>query len=257
MSRFSLVSRVVVLVLLALLAVPTTQVAAAPLVDLTLLTGGAGSGTISHSPFGGGVQGPPQYLPGTVATVIPHAAAGSIFTGWYVDGVYQGWAKSLTITMDTGHTIKAMFAPAPAFSDVPIGQPYTYPVVQLAARGTIRGYGDGRFGPDDTTLRAQMAALIARAMPSTVDNATCVHLTWDCESWTAPFQDQSGIDPILWRNVGTLAHYGVAKGYDPAHFGPNDPVTHAQTISYITRAMVAKGYWQQRPTNPNLFGGIL
>jgi len=33
---------------------------------------------------------------------------------------------------------------------------------QLTLRGYIRGNGDGTFGPDSTTLRAQMAALIAR-----------------------------------------------------------------------------------------------
>src|SRR5689334_24481640 len=57
------------------------------------------------------------------------------------------------------------------------------------------GYGNGNFGPDDTTLRAQMAALIARAMG------------WDGEDHGNPFSDDGGINPSLWRNVGTLAHY--------------------------------------------------
>ena len=31
----------------------------------------------------------------------------------------------------------------------------------------------------------------------------------------------------------------------------------AQAISFVTRAMVAKGYWAQQATDPNLYGGAL
>ena len=58
-------------------------------------------------------------------------------------------------------TVVATFAAPSAFTDVPGGQPYSEAVAELAARGYINGYGDGTFGPDDRTLRAQMAALIA------------------------------------------------------------------------------------------------
>jgi len=53
---------------------------------------------------------------------------------------------------------------AASFCDVPPGSPYYDAVTQLAARGVIGGYDNGCFGPGDATLRAQMAALIARAM---------------------------------------------------------------------------------------------
>jgi hypothetical protein len=104
-------------------------------------------------------------------------------------------------------------------------------ISQLAARGVIRGYQDGRFGPDDTILRAQMAALIARAMG------------WDAEDHYNPFPDRGTVDESLWRNVGTLAFYDVARGYPDGKYRPVDPVLHAQVISFITRAMVTKGYW--------------
>ncbi|MFN8512904.1 MAG: S-layer homology domain-containing protein [Chloroflexia bacterium] len=67
---------------------------------------------------------------------------------------------------------------------------------------------------------------------------------WSAEDWGNPYTDQGGIDANLWRNVRTLAHYGVAFGYGDGTFGPNDKVTYAQTISFISRAMVVKGYWQ-------------
>ncbi|MFN8538615.1 MAG: S-layer homology domain-containing protein [Thermomicrobiales bacterium] len=92
-----------------------------------------------------------------------------------------------------------------------------------------------------------MAALIARAMG------------WSAEDWGNPFTDQNGMDANLWRNVRTLAHYGVAFGYGDGTFGPNDKVTYAQTISFISRAMVVKGYWQKHtaPPDPVPHGGIL
>jgi hypothetical protein len=120
-----------------------------------------------------------------------------------------------------------------------------------------------------------MAALIARAMPlSTTDPAlqlsppAClVVFTWDCETWLNTFSDQGVVDNDLWRNVATLQHYEVAKGYTAATcaasgaaspcYGPTDEVLYAQALSFISRAMVAKGYWQQQPIRSDLYGGVL
>jgi alpha-tubulin suppressor-like RCC1 family protein len=132
----------------------------------------------------------------------------------------------------------------PTFCDVDDNTPYSTAITQLAARGVIRGYQDGCFGPNDTTQRAQMAAFIARSMG------------WDEENHGNPFVDRNGIDENLWRNVGTLAHYSVAFGYDPSHFAPTDKVTQAQTISFITRAMVVKGYWERQPDNAGLYPNL-
>ncbi len=58
------------------------------------------------------------------------------------------------------------------------------------------------------------------------------------------------MDADLWRNVGALAAYGVAKGYPDGGFGPVGDVLHAQTISFIARALVARGLWRPQPDNP-------
>ena len=102
----------------------------------------------------------------------------------------------------------------------------------------------GRVGPADVAVRAQMAALICRAMG------------WEGENWGNPFIDQGYVDANLWRNVGTIAHYGVAFGYGDMTFQPTGAVLYAQTISFISRAMVTKGYWQQQPENPNLYTNV-
>jgi hypothetical protein len=112
-------------------------------------------------------------------------------------------------------------------------------------RGIINGYGDGRFGPADFLQRAQAAALVVRAMPG-----------WSGETWPNPFTDQPPVDDELWRSVGTLAHYGVARGFGDNTFHPMESVNHAQAISLITRAMVAQGYWTQQPDDPSRFVGV-
>jgi hypothetical protein len=143
----------------------------------------------------------------------------------------------------------------PSYPDVAAGNRYGPAIDQLAARGTIRGYEDGTFGPDDPTLRAQMAALIARAM------------VWDTESHPNTFTDQGSVDPDLWRNVGTLAFRTVARGYTdtatcgsagvaPPCYLPTDNVTYVQAIAFITRAMVASGAWSQQPDSASIYPNV-
>jgi hypothetical protein len=220
------------------------------------LTVGVGNGTV-HA-VGQGVDATVatltvlQIQPGDVVTATAQAENGFTFVGWTLDGVDVGWANPATLTMGGEHALLARFKETASFPDVPGGQAYSAAVIELASRGLILGYGNGNYGPNDKVQRAQMAALIARAMPSenppghTV--ADCiVPGSWDCEDWGNDFFNPGGVDANLWRNVGTLAHYNVALGYGDGTFGPFDDVTYAQTISFITRAMIAKGYWVPQP----------
>ena len=125
------------------------------------------------------------------------------------------------------------FLLTPRFPDVAPGLPYFEAINALSERGIIQGYADGRFGPDDRVLRAQSAALIARAAG------------WDAENWPdAGFPDRGPIDDALWRAVRTLAHYGVALGYPDGTYDPTGPVLHQQAILFIARALVEKGFWR-------------
>ncbi|MDP9372054.1 MAG: S-layer homology domain-containing protein [Chloroflexota bacterium] len=204
--------------------------------------------TLGASPPGGGTvtdePGSSPYRPGTVVTLRPHPARDWIFTGWTVDGVEAGWGTPLTLTMGADHRVTARFAPRPAFTDLAARHPSSDAVTQLAARGVIRGYGDGRFGPDDIALRAQMAALICRGMG------------WDEEDRGTPFTDRGQVDADLWRNVGALAFRGVARGYGDGTYRPTSEVLQSQVISFITRAMIAKGYWTAQPDDPALYPNV-
>ncbi|HEY8598084.1 MAG TPA: S-layer homology domain-containing protein [Thermomicrobiales bacterium] len=129
----------------------------------------------------------------------------------------------------------------PTFCDIRASDPAYGAVTTLAALEIVRGYENGCFGPGDTVLRAQMAALIARAM------------VWDSEVRGNPFPDRNGVDDGLWQAVGTLAGRGVVRGYPDGTFDPTGAVLHAQTISFITRAMVSSNLWLQQQDDPNLY----
>jgi hypothetical protein len=128
------------------------------------------------------------------------------------------------------------------FTDVPPGHPAYQAVEELRTRGLVKGYapagcaGAGLaspcYGPADTSLRAQMAVMIVRAMG------------WSGEQATNPFTDRGGLNAELWEAVGILAVRGVAEGYGDGRFGPNDTVSQAQLVSFVTRAMIERGFWQ-------------
>jgi len=186
--------------------------------------------------------------PTTVCVGVPTALTASpgnrqLFIGWAIDGTVQSYTNPIQLTLTSGHTITARFGPTQDFPDL-TASAMKDAIDQLAARGIVKGYADGSFGPRDTTLRAQMAALIARAMG------------WDAEEHGNPFADRGPVDADLWRNVGTLAYHNVARGYGDGTYDPTASVLAAQTISFITRAMVEKGYWQFQPDNGALYTNV-
>ena len=200
-----------------------------------------------------------SFTPGGVASVTPTGpftgggnavltaspASGYLFTGWIIDGQSASYANPLSININgRNYAVVATFAQQPIFSDVSAGIPGAEAIAQLAARGIIKGYQDGRFGPDDHTLRAQMAALICRAVG------------WDTEAYTTPFSDRNGVDDDLWRNIGTLSYHNVARGYNSSTYGTTDNVLNVQVIAFISRAMVAKGYWQQQSADSTSYPNV-
>ena len=209
-------------------------------------SGGAGQYRLAVTVAGAGrvTPGTSAYPGGAVAALVPTPGDGQIFTGWAVDGKHGGWANPLTIAMIGDSDVTAVFAARPVFGDVPPDAGAWEAIGQLAARGIIRGYGDGNFGPGDLVLRAQMAALIARAMG------------WDSEEHDTPFGDRGEVDDALWRNVGTLAYYRVARGYGDGTYAPLANVLNIQVVAFIARAMVARGYWRRQDDNPALYPNV-
>jgi len=205
--------------------------AAAALAGPTLTLGATGSGSVGADPPPGPIG------PGGIAKLVATPRAGAVFAGWTVDGVFRGWASPFTLRVDASHTVVGTFIPRVRFTD-PTGNAATdEALAQLASRGIARGYGNGRYGPADFTLRAQMAGLVVRAMG------------WEGETHPTPFIDQGVVDNNLWAAVGTLNAHQVARGYGDNTFRPTGDLLHIQAISIITRAMVARGLWAEATTD--------
>jgi hypothetical protein len=131
------------------------------------------------------------------------------------------------------------------FPDVDMNTPYATAIFYLYGLGIVRGDQDGFFRPNNSLLRAQMAGEVARAF------------LWADEMYGNVFVDRSVIDDELWNDVGVLSHYNVARGYTNREFEPLTPVLNVQDISFVTRAMVTKGFWMQAENPlPNRFKNI-
>jgi hypothetical protein len=196
--------------------------------------------TVTLSISGGGTTTPAPgtytYEAGTTQPLAATANAGTIFTGWTVDGVFVGFGVPLNLPVTKDRTVVATFAPVPSFCDVTPSTPYYEAIANLAARGIIFGSdnpsGPGKcYRPGDEIIRAETAGLIARAFG------------WDQETHPNPFPDRCDpsnpancIDDELWNDVGALSFYGVAQGFLTHEFRPYDPVVHAQVVSFVVRA---------------------
>ncbi len=211
--------------------------------------------TIAPAPGGSAGAAPAgPYAAGQRIVLTATPSAGSLFLGWQVSGVagvaigtappVVSVANPLTLTLTRDTTVTPVFAPRPTFGDLPPDPATADAVIALTARGVVKGYQDGTFGPFAKTARAQMAAFIARAMG------------WDTENRGNPFPDRGEVDADLWRNVGTIAARGVARGYQDGTYGPLQPVLHVQVISFVTRAMIARQLWQPQPDEAALYPNV-
>ena len=93
--------------------------------------------------------------------------------------------------------------------------------------GIIEGYGNHKFGPNDTLTRAQACAIIVRAMLTDEEiyrdyNDTFVDVDWN--SWYRSYVDSA-------------YRHSYMHGYGKGYFGPTDQVTYAQFATIITNVL--------------------
>jgi uncharacterized repeat protein (TIGR02543 family) len=89
-------------------------------VSLTITSNPAESGRTAPA------SGTSLYMYGSSVTVAEYPAAGCNFSGWYLDGVYEGLGTSITIRMLQDHQLSAFFNGVPT-SPLPTPQPTPTP----------------------------------------------------------------------------------------------------------------------------------
>ena len=140
-------------------------------------------------------------------------------------------SNKYTFTMPAGAVkVEATFVPAETpgtpwvnpFSDVSEGDWYYEAVRFVQERGLMNGYSDGRFGPNDTLSRAQLAQILfnKEGRPGVnylLDFSDVVGEAWYTEA-------------IRWATS-----QGIVGGYGNGTFGPNDPITREQLAVMLWR----------------------
>ena len=94
--------------------------------------------------------------------------------------------------------------------------------------GIMNGYGDGRFGPNDTTTRAMIVTMLYRLEGSPMIRSGM------------PFNDVTEKDWYAMA-VSWAESKGIVTGYGDGKFGPNDVLTREQFATILYRYAKMKG----------------
>ncbi len=87
----------------------------------------------------------------------------------------------------------------------------------------MTGYPDGTFRPDNSITRAEFAAALARAMG------------WQENPGAANFAD--GLPEWARGFIGAMVERGVTQGYEDNTFRPDQPISRAEMVVMIMRAL--------------------
>jgi hypothetical protein len=115
------------------------------------------------------------------------------------------------------------------FTDVAFDRWSCKYIKRLAELDITTGYGEGRFGPEDSVTREQMAVFLTRALNQVPADGYC--------GTTNPFTD---VPHERWscKYVKKLSDLGLTAGYGDGRFGPEDSVTRAQMAVFLARAFL-------------------
>ena len=122
-----------------------------------------------------------------------------------------------------------------SFTDVASGKWYYSPVMTASSLGLISGYGNGRFAPDATITREEIAALSVRALKY-MDA-----LTGDADNGAlSGFADKDSISGWARDNAAAAVKAGIIKGMPGGIFAPDSLTTRAESAAIMKRLIDCK-----------------
>lgn len=105
-------------------------------------------------------------------------------------------------------------------------------VAQASALGLVSGYEDGSFRPNLSISRAEVAAIIARAIPLKQADQVTANLGNDAKE---PFADEKLIPGWAVDAVTKLQQQGILKGRGGNRFEPQASTTRAEVVTMLLR----------------------
>lgn len=167
---------------------------------LSVVIGLSALGTSVH-----GVEGPSEWATTEVQAAIDGGLVPVSLRQDYQSAVarHEYVLLALEILKDSG--IKTEIIYERPFTDIS-GHPSEAKVIEAYNAGLIRGYGDGKFGPDDAISREQIATLVVNLM-KILDKDIVINQT---ETYTYSDEDQIG----AWarQNIDYCVANGILKG---------------------------------------------
>ncbi len=122
---------------------------------------------------------------------------------------------------------------APKFSDVAADAPYADAIAEAVNARLIKGIGGGKFNPDRSITREEMAAVLAAALKGKLPSV-------DAASVLSAFGDASSVSAYAKTPVAQLVQAGVLKAGVPGSFQPKQAVTSADAAAAIQAALAVK-----------------
>ncbi len=115
---------------------------------------------------------------------------------------------------------------AATFSDVSKSAYYAEAVDYVSSTGLMVGYGDGKFGPEKTVTRAEMATVLCKLLGEDKN----------LKKDGSKFKD---VPTSHWGNAYVIkaASLGILSGYGNGKFGPDDTVTYEQALTMIVNML--------------------
>jgi subtilisin family serine protease len=140
------------------------------------------------------------------------------------------FAKVLIVALNKEDEVWALEAGPPVFRDVD-SQHWARGYIQLAYElGIVRGHADGNFRPGDPVRRAEVAAMLVRALNLERER-----------DLMPPFKDAAQVPAWATSAVATASARKLVSGYPDQTFRPEGLATRAETTAMVSRMLEQMG----------------
>ena len=137
--------------------------------------------------------------------------------------ITRGEVAAILFRLLSDEALAAHWSTETVYPDLPEGTWNHNAVATLTAMGIVEGYPNGDFGSNDLISRAELVTMAVRFFqPAETAGQTFPDVP--AEAWYADA-------------VATAAALGLVKGQDDGTFGPERPITRAETAAILNRAL--------------------